>query len=151
MERIYAVIHQTRKEAYIGRTHQALADRWAQHLRCAAAGVDKRLYEAIRFEPLAFDIMLCEESPTASEAKWTAIFEDEGYALLNQIGGNAKAPKPRDVQQERQTATLLSGATPYVQPVMDPVVAAANREKQAIRAREMAAVIIAGLQPRATQ
>lgn len=96
MDRIYAIVHRTRKEAYLGRTSQALEARWNQHLRDAANPFyEKRLSEALRHEPLDFDIIECEHSDTASEADWMQRFADDGYELLNTAGGNKKPPAAR--------------------------------------------------------
>lgn len=94
MENIYAVLHKTKKLAYVGRTYQTIEERWAQHLRDASnPHYEKRLAEALRHEPDEFEIVLCEQSETASEHEWMQHFQEEGYELLNATGGNRKPPK----------------------------------------------------------
>lgn len=108
-ERIYAVCHATRRQAYVGRTYETLQERWQKHLLAAARGEEKALFEELRHAPNEWDIIECEFSPTASEAEWCQRFLDDGYTLLNEVGGNRKAPKRRDVKQEAETKKLLAG------------------------------------------
>jgi hypothetical protein len=109
---VYAVIHDARKEAYIGRTFRSVEARWSEHQRSAQEGEDKLLYEAMRIEPTHFDVIECECSDSASEAEWMTRFEVEGYRLLNETGGNRYVAKTRDKDKERQTRALLAGAKP---------------------------------------
>jgi hypothetical protein len=108
-ERIYAVVHATRKQAYIGRTYETLQDRWQKHLLAAARGEDKLLFEELRHAPNEWDILECEFSETASEDEWCQRFLDDGYTLLNETGGNRKPPKRRDTEKEAELKKVLAG------------------------------------------
>jgi len=101
-ERIYAVVNEERKEAYVGRTCRPLAERWYEHRRDANdPRKRKRLYEAMRHDPTGFEILECECSETASEAQWLAVFKGDGYLILNDAAPNHAASKPRDKERER--------------------------------------------------
>lgn len=102
MERIYAIVHATKKLVYVGRTYRSLNQRWIEHLEGAAdLSNPKLLYEAMRFEPDAFEILECECSSTAIEEHWVQVFQDEGYTLLNEKGANRYQPRRRNKDLER--------------------------------------------------
>jgi len=109
LDRIYAIVHQSRKQAYVGRTFMTLEARWQRHLLAAARGEEKLLFEELRHAPQEWDILECEHSETASEAEWIAKFEADGYSMLNEVGGNRKAPKRRDTAHEAEVKAVLEG------------------------------------------
>jgi hypothetical protein len=106
---IYAIVHKTKRLAYVGMTVRPIKARYQQHLRDAAAGRShKSLAEALRHEPDGFDLIECESSETASEARWMKVFVDDGYTLLNDTGGNAKAAKKRTRGPDVSVAKFVS-------------------------------------------
>lgn len=104
MERIYVILHDTKKLAYVGRTSKTIEQRFAQHLADAANPYyEKRLSEALRHEPDAWHVELCDEgdeATEASEATWMERFEAEGYVLLNTAAGAKRAPKRQRTERE---------------------------------------------------
>lgn len=95
MERIYAIVHLDRREAYIGRTDRTLKERFKEHLKIAASGDIRMLYAELRHAPQLWEILECEVGPYASEARWVQLFKDEGYNVLNLNRGTRSAPKVR--------------------------------------------------------
>ena len=136
-ESIYAVLHNTRKQAYIGKTSSTVQQRWAQHLASAAAGEDKLLFEELRHAPNEWDIIECETSSTASEQHWITVFRAEGYSLLNVAAGNRKPAKKRDGKAEALNRQGLAGALPrWEQPKGDPIAMEAMRLAELQRVRD---------------
>jgi hypothetical protein len=107
LDTVYAVIHKEKKLAYIGRTNRSMLMRWKEH-RVAAREGDSSLpvYEAMRHDPDGFEIINCETSKTASEAKWMQTFIDDGYTLLNATGGNTK-PLPKRTRKPSVAAEKI--------------------------------------------
>jgi len=100
-ERIYAVVHRTKKLAYVGRTSRRFEERWKEHLADAANPLySKKLAEYLRYEGDEFEFLECEESETASEHEWEQRFQADGYELLNVGGTNRGAPKQRRSERE---------------------------------------------------
>ena len=144
IETVYAVLHQTRKSAYIGKTCLTIGERFAQHLRSAAAGEDKPLFEELRHAPQEWDIIECETSDTASEQHWIAQFKNDDYTLLNVAAGNTKPAKARDTAKEKAAQEALRGARlRWEQPKLDEAAAALAREAEQERVKAHVAQFIA--------
>jgi len=116
LERIYAICNTTRKEAYVGRTSRTIEQRWQQHLADARNPFyEKRLSEALRHDPEAWTIDLCEEGDSfteASEAEWMQRFVADGWTLLNTAAGAKRAPKRRDTDKPWKGRPIYVPRTP---------------------------------------
>lgn len=101
-EKIYAIQNSKTKVAYVGRTHRSLVDRWVEHLNTAASPSSRKLLsEALRHDPLGFEIIELEASETCTEAAWLDAYVQDGWTMLNETGANKVQPKRRDKEKER--------------------------------------------------
>lgn len=94
---IYKITNLQTNKIYIGQTIRSLELRWNEHLRCARAGVDLHLYEAIRhygqnsFKIEVIDSATSQEELDKKEKYWIEYFNtlDPVKGYNNIEGGNS--------------------------------------------------------------
>lgn len=104
------------------------------------------LYERMRHEPDQWGIVDCEYSETAREAAWLEAFRDDGDAIPNDTGSNARKPKQRRGDAELEWIALSDAVERRVLQSMDPDVLAAERAELSALAKERDAVLRAQLE-----